>query len=44
MGGILHRPKAISKNSSFQQPTEASDSAGTFEQAAMSTLPERRTV
>jgi len=44
MDRILHRPRAISKNSSFQQPTEASESAGTFEQAAISTLPERRTV
>jgi hypothetical protein len=44
MGRILHVSKAISKNSSFQQPTEASESAGTFERAAISILPERRTV
>src|SRR5882762_10858790 len=42
MGGILHRPEAISKNSCFQQPIETRELAGAFEQATISIPAERR--
>ena len=44
MGGILHRPEAISKNSCSQQPIETKELAGAFEQAAIPVAAERRIV
>jgi hypothetical protein len=44
MGGILHRPQAISKNSRSQQPIETRELAGVLEQATMPMAAERLTV
>jgi len=39
MDGILHRPKAFSKNSGFQRPAEPGEWTSVFERAAVAILP-----